>query len=82
MPFNTTMDGTKAPFNGEIMTLTNDEVVEVKTKCDKIIADFVPTDIVLAPNLRRDSVLRSQCLLELNRQHSERLKLDLSVDID
>ena len=52
MPFNTAMDGNLAPFNGDIMTLTNDECVEVNTKCAQIIADFVPTSNVGAPDVQ------------------------------
>jgi hypothetical protein len=52
MPFNTTMDGNLAPFNGEIMTLTNDECVEVKTKCEQIAADFVPNATNIAVSLQ------------------------------
>lgn len=50
MPFNTAMDGTQPPFTNEIMTLTNDECVQVKTACQKIIDDFVPTVWVSAPD--------------------------------
>jgi hypothetical protein len=52
MPFNTEMNANEAPFNNEMLTLTNDECVEVKDKCQTIKDEFVPSDIVLAPDLQ------------------------------
>ena len=45
MTFNP-KDYTKAPWTPECMTLSNDECVEVKVKCQKIIDDFVPNNYV------------------------------------
>jgi hypothetical protein len=52
MPFNTEMNPNEAPFNNGMLTLTHGECVEVKDKCQKIKDDFVPSDIVLAPDLQ------------------------------
>jgi hypothetical protein len=41
MPFNAT-DSTQPPFTQGIMTLTHDECVMVKEKCQVIIDNFVP----------------------------------------
>jgi hypothetical protein len=43
MPFNTD-DYTKPPYINGIMTLTNDECVKVKTKCQEIIDAYEPTN--------------------------------------
>lgn len=50
MSFNTEMDPTKAPFTIDVMTLSNDECVEVKTKCEKIKEEFEPTQWVSSPD--------------------------------
>jgi hypothetical protein len=43
MPFNTT-DTTKAPYTGECMTLTNEEVISVQDECAKVNETFTPDD--------------------------------------
>jgi hypothetical protein len=52
MPFNTEMNPNEAPFNNGMLTLTHDECIEVKGKCQVIKDEFVPSDIVLAPDLQ------------------------------
>jgi hypothetical protein len=42
MPFNPN-DYTKPPWTSGVMTLTHEECVEVKQKCQEIIDTFVPT---------------------------------------
>lgn len=43
MPFNTD-DTKKAPYTGECMTLTNDEVIKVQDKCVEVSETFEPDD--------------------------------------
>jgi hypothetical protein len=43
MPFNTD-DTKKAPFTGECMTLTNEEVVKVQDECEIVAEGFEPDD--------------------------------------
>jgi hypothetical protein len=49
MPFNPD-DYTKAPWTSGIMTLTHEEVLEVKTACQTIIDNFEPNDIYASPD--------------------------------
>jgi hypothetical protein len=49
MTFNPN-DYSKAPWTPECMTLSNDECVEVKTKCQKIVDDFIPNNYYPEPN--------------------------------
>jgi hypothetical protein len=49
MPFNAT-DSTQPPFTQGIMTLTHDECVMVKEKCQVIIENFVPDIYNPAPS--------------------------------
>jgi hypothetical protein len=42
MPFNST-DHTQPPYTAGVMTLTHEECVSVKAKCQTIIENFKPT---------------------------------------